>query len=78
MSYEKNARVINDDIFDLINSCFEKERNSRNINSRCNFFDEYKDYFVLTDDGSYSIKSKEINHKVETLHTSTGAISESF
>ena len=25
MSYEKNARVINDDIFDLINSCFEKE-----------------------------------------------------
>ena len=75
MSYEKNARVINDDIFDLINSCFEKERNSRNINSRCNFFDEYKDYFVLTDDGSYSIKSKEINHKVETLNTSTGAIS---
>ena len=41
-------------------------------------FDTYNDYFVLTDDGSYSIKSKEINHKVETLHTSTGAISESF
>ena len=78
MSYEKNARVINDDIFDLVNSCFEKERSSGNINSRCNFFDENKDYFVLTDDGSYSINSKEINHKVETLHTSTGAISESF
>ena len=28
MSYEKNARVINDDIFDLVNSCFEKERSS--------------------------------------------------
>ena len=51
MSYEKNARVINDDIFDLVNSCFEKERSSGNINSRCNFFDENKDYFVLTDDG---------------------------
>ena len=78
MSYENTARIINDDIFDLVNECFEKERSSGNINSRCNFFDGNKDYFVLTDDGSYSINSKEINHKVETLHTSTGAISESF
>ncbi len=78
MSYEKNARVINDDIFDLVNSCFEKERSSGNINGRLNFFNDNNDYFVLTDDGSYSINSKEINHKVETLHTSTGAISESF
>ena len=51
MSYEKNARVINDDIFDLVNSCFEKEWSSGNINSRCNFFDGNKDYFVLTYDG---------------------------
>ena len=78
MSYEKNARVINDDIFDLVNSCFEKERSSQNIEGRLNFFNDNNDYFVLTDDGSYSINSKEINHKVETLHTSTGAISESF
>ena len=78
MSYEKNARVINDDIFDLVNNCFEKERSSGNINGRLNFFNDNNDYFVLTDDGSYSINSKEINHKVETLHTSTGAISESF
>ena len=78
MSYEDNARIINDDIFDLINQCFDEERSSRNNESRLNFFDSYKDYFVLTDDGSYSINSKEINHKIETLHTSTGAISESF
>lgn len=78
MSYENNARIINDDIFDLVNECFAQERSSRNIESRINFFDTYKDYFVLTDDGSYSINSKEINNKVETLHTSTGAISESF
>ncbi len=78
MSYENDARIISDDVFDLINRCFDEERSGRNIESRLNFFDTYKDYFVLTDDGSYSINSKEINHKVETLHTSTGAISESF
>ncbi len=78
MSYENSARIINDDIFDLINECFAQERSSRNNENRLNFFNTYKDYFVLTDDGSYSINSKEINHKIETLHTSTGAISESF
>ena len=78
MSYEDNARIINDDIFDLINQCFDEERSGRNNESRLNFFDTYSDYFVLTDDGSYSINSKEINHKIETLHTSTGAISEAF
>ena len=78
MSYENDARIINDDIFDLVNEVFSQERSTRNIECRLNFFDTYKDYFVLTDDGSYSINSKEINHKVETLHTSTGAISESF
>ena len=78
MNYENSARVINDDIFDLINQCFDEERSSRNNESRLNFFDTYNNYFVLTDDGSYSINSKEINHKIETLHTSTGAISEAF
>lgn len=78
MSYEDSARIINDDIFDLVNESFSKEKSSRNNESRLNFFDTYNDYFVLTDDGSHSIKSKEINHKVETLHTSSGAISESF
>ncbi|MBQ2654022.1 MAG: SAM-dependent methyltransferase [Methanobrevibacter sp.] len=78
MSYENNARIINDDIFDLVNECFSQERSGQNIDGRVNFFDTYNNYFVLTDDGSYSINSKEINNKVETLHTSTGAISESF
>ena len=78
MSYENDARIINDDVFDLINSCFDEERSSRNNEGRINFFNTYNEYFVLTDDGSYSINSKEINNKIETLHTSTGAISESF
>ena len=55
MNYEENARVISDDIFDLINQCFDDERSSRNNESRLNFFDTYKNYFVLTDDGSYSM-----------------------
>ncbi len=78
MSYENDARIISDDIFDLVNECFDEERSTGNIEGRLNFFDTYNDYFVLTDDGSYSINSKEINNKIETLHTSTGAISESF
>jgi tRNA U34 5-methylaminomethyl-2-thiouridine-forming methyltransferase MnmC len=78
MSYENDARIISDDIFETINETFALERSTQNIEWRLNFFDTYKDYFVLTDDGSYSINSKEINNKVETLHTSTGAISESF
>ena len=78
MTYENDARVIDDNVFDLINQCFEEERSGRNNNGRVNFFDTYKDYFVLTDDGSYSINSREINNKIETLHTSTGAISEAF
>ncbi|MCQ2972664.1 MAG: MnmC family methyltransferase [archaeon] len=78
MSYKEDAIVINDTIFDLVNSCFEKEKDSLNKNFRCNFFKENKEFFVKTDDDSYSINSKEINNKVETLHTSSGAISESF
>lgn len=78
MSYEKDATVINETVFDLVNLLSKKEKEFHNPSFRKNFFDKNKDFFVLTDDGSYSINSKEINHKIETLHTSTGAISESF
>lgn len=78
MTYEENAIVINETIFDLINSLFDLEKKTLNPDLRNNFFNENQEFFVKTDDGSYSIKSKEINHKIETLHTSSGAISESF
>ena len=78
MNYEESATVINETIFDLVNELFDKEKETSDESLRENFFNENKEFFVLTDDGSYSIKSKEINHKIETLHTSTGAISESF
>ena len=78
MTYVEEASVIDETIYDLINQAFDNERKYDDAKYRNSIFKEHKDYFVKTDDGSYSIKSKEINHKVETLHTSTGAISESF
>ena len=78
MSYVEEATVIDETIYDLINEAFVNERKYKDAKYRNSVFSENREYFVKTDDGSYSIKSKEINHKVETLHTSTGAISESF
>ena len=78
MSYVEESTVIDETIYDLINEAFENEGKYKDAKFRNSIFSEYNDYFVKTDDGSYSIKSKEINNKVETLHTSTGAISESF
>lgn len=78
MTYVEEATVIDDTIYDLINEAFENERKYDDAKYRNSIFHKHNEYFVKTDDGSYSIKSKEINHKVETLHTSTGAISESF
>ena len=78
MSYVEESTVIDETIYDLINEAFDNEKKYKDAKYRNSIFTEYNDYFVKTDDGSYSIKSKEINHKVETLHTSTGAISESF
>ncbi|MBQ6138739.1 MAG: SAM-dependent methyltransferase [Methanobrevibacter sp.] len=78
MSYVEESTVIDETIYDLINEAFENEGKYKDAKFRNSIFSEHNDYFVKTDDGSYSIKSKEINNKVETLHTSTGAISESF
>lgn len=67
-----------ENIFNLVDQYFDEERSGQNNESRVDFFNTYNELFVLTEDGSYSINSKEINNKIETLHTSTGAISESF
>ncbi len=77
-NYVRDSTVIDDTIYGLINEAFEMERKTNDPKYRNSIFKENMEYFVKTDDGSYSIKSREINHKVETLHTSTGAISESF
>ena len=78
MSYVEESTVIDETIYDLINEAFDNERKYKDAKYRNSIFNDYNEYFVKTDDGSYSIRSREINNKVETLHTSTGAISESF
>ncbi|WP_409198716.1 MnmC family methyltransferase [Methanobrevibacter acididurans] len=78
MTYLDESRVINDTIYDKINQYFEKENEFPNRYNRVDFFNNNKDYFYQTEDTSYSIKSREINNKIEILHTKTGAISESF
>lgn len=78
MTYQDDAVVIDNDVFNLIKETFNKELETNNPKYRNNLFEKSKDYFVKTEDGSYSIKSRKINDKVETLHTKSGAISESF
>ncbi|MCI6775132.1 MnmC family methyltransferase [Methanobrevibacter boviskoreani] len=78
MTYQDDAVVIDNDVFEIIKEAFDKEVETNDSKYRKNLFNQIKDYFVKTDDGSYSIKSRPINNKVETLHTKSGAISESF
>ena len=78
MTYLDESRVIDDTIYSRINNYFKKENLNKDTSLRDAFFKENIDYFFLTEDGSYSIQSREINSKVETLHTRTGAISEAF
>ena len=65
MSYVEESTVIDETIYDLINEAFDNERKFKDAKYRNSIFTEHKEYFVKTDDGSYSIKSKEINHKVK-------------
>ncbi len=78
MTYQDDAVVIDNDVFEIIKETFECECATDDSKYRDNLFLKTKDYFVKTDDGSYSIKSRLINNKIETLHTKSGAISESF
>lgn len=78
MTYQDDAVVIDDDVFEIIKEAFKSEVRTGDSKYREELFLQTKDYFVKTDDGSYSIKSRLINNKVETLHTQSGAISESF
>ena len=54
-----------ENIFNLVDQYFDEERSGRNNESRVDFFNSYNELFVLTEDGSYSINSKEINNKIE-------------
>lgn len=61
----------------LVRECFaeEKKGNREARNKTKNFL---KEYFIETADGSYTLKSNNVNDKSETMHTHHGAITESM
>ena len=68
MSYVEESTVIDETIYDLINEAFDNEREYKDAKYRNSIFSKYNDYFVKTDDGSYSIKSKEIIKSRPCIH----------
>ncbi|MDO9043814.1 MAG: MnmC family methyltransferase [Methanobacteriaceae archaeon] len=61
----------------LINYYFKKERHGDH-HARGQAKNEFLKYLIKTDDGSYTLKSDEINGNFENMHTSHGAITESL
>jgi tRNA U34 5-methylaminomethyl-2-thiouridine-forming methyltransferase MnmC len=61
----------------LINYYFKKERQN-DYSARDQAKKEFLKYLIKTEDGSYTLKSDEINGNFENMHTNKGAISESL
>lgn len=67
-----------EDLYKSINYYFSKERESSNNVHRENLLKIFSEYIIKTDDGSYTINSPNFDGKIETMHNSNGAITESF
>ncbi len=64
-------------VLDLINCYFKREyANNKNIRKKASA--EILKYFIKTEDGSYTLKSDDVDGKSETMHTHHGAITESL
>lgn len=61
----------------IINHYFQKEMEG-DIQARDQARKELLNYLIKTDDGSYTLKSDEVEGSSETMHTSHGAITESL
>ncbi len=61
----------------LINYYFQKERQG-DINARAQAQKTFLKFLIRTKDGSYTLKSGEVNNDSETMHTQQGAITESL
>jgi tRNA U34 5-methylaminomethyl-2-thiouridine-forming methyltransferase MnmC len=61
----------------LINQYFQEEQEG-DMQARNHARKEILKYLIKTEDGSYTLKSDEINNASETMHTKQGAISESL
>jgi len=62
----------------LINQYFSKEKETSKDNYRKELSKIIHNYIIKTNDNSYTINSPSFNGKVETMHNSNGAITESF
>ena len=71
------ALTATEDVLKLVRECFQEERKG-NGEARNKTKDLLKKYFIETADGSYTLKSNDVNNKSETMHTHHGAITESM
>ncbi len=75
LSKTKNSR---DELIKKINYYFLKEKETLKNSYRIKLLKESLEFFIKTDDGSYTLNSPDFNGKIETMHNSNGAITESF
>ncbi|MEN6292868.1 MAG: MnmC family methyltransferase [Methanobacterium sp.] len=71
------ALTATDDALKIIRECFTEEQKGNKF-ARNKTKNLLKEYFIETADGSYTLKSNNVNDKSETMHTHHGAISESM
>ncbi len=72
-----HALTATDDALKIVRECFAEEKKG-NRQARNKTKDSLKKYFIKTADGSYTLKSNNVNNKSETMHTHHGAITESM
>ncbi len=74
---QSSALTLEKQVENLINLYFQKERHG-DFKARDFAKKEFLKYLIKTEDGSYTLKSDEINCDSETMHTNKGAIIESL
>ena len=67
-----------EELHKLINHYFLKEKETHKISYRNELSKIILNYIIKTKDGSYTLNSPDFNGKIETMHNSNGAITESF
>lgn len=77
-SSSPNSKNSRDELIKKINYYFSKERETLQNSYRFNLKKESIDFFIKTEDGSYTLNSPDFDGKIETMHNSNGAITESF
>ncbi|MBC7118277.1 MAG: hypothetical protein H5T38_04885 [Methanobacteriaceae archaeon] len=68
--------TVNDEIIVLIKGYLDRECLGENIREEASR--KLKRYLIRTDDGSYTLPSKKLSGKSETMHTIHGAITEAY